>query len=365
MKRNTAQKMLLVLGTALLMLPLAAADCLGPIPDVDGGGAQECTSDTDCPDQQQCHPTLQICEDFCTTDDDCGGDRPTCNVQGDAGPILDVGALIDICICNADSCAEGEECSEETGTCVPAGADTCDPANNGSDCPTELPFCDQGVCKAGCDADTDPRLECDPNTEICDIASGECVDKCSPVGSPNPLDADEVCLADGTYELACDNEFDCIDAEQLCQFDATAAEFNQCVAPDAATNICPAGAEFAGGRDADGPIIYDVEFAADPDFDADCDTAVSGTSAYVASFFYDDPTNDAYTSQSVDSFNSFLWAEEGSNPSVSTLALGFSGDATSGVAFMTICFATPPDTIAVQIEDNAGNASNVACADLQ
>lgn len=356
MKRTT-QKMALVLGTGLMMIPLAAADCLGPVPGGDGG-EQQCELDTDCPDLQQCHPTLQVCEDECVSDADCGGDRPVCNTKGgDGGPyILEVDGIRDLCICDETSCAEGEECSPETGTCVPAGADTCDPANNGSDCPSETPFCDQGVCKAGCSADTDPRLECGQD-QICDEDTGECVDLCSPVGALSD-DETEICMPDGTFQPVCYDD-DCFATGELCDFDPDSTEtFNQCVLANDVTGTCPDAA--GHDQETDGPIIYDVAFVSDAGSDGTC-AHVLTFSAWVYS---ETPFDQSLYSQRLVNLSEAsgltysAGANSGLHPSVEPLD-GFPNEYDL-TFFLCGDMGTPPD-FAIYLTNNDGAAGNAYC----
>ncbi|MCP4503329.1 MAG: hypothetical protein GY822_25620 [Deltaproteobacteria bacterium] len=132
---------------------------------------------------------------------------------------------------------------------------------------------------------------------------------------------------------------------------------------DLETARCLAADEFTNVRDANGPIIWEVDFARDAGFDGDCANQ-PGTSAHISTFFYEDPDGDAYTAQSTDSFDSFLWVAVGGTPRVSSNQLGFSGNASAGDATMVICFENAPSGIAIQIEDEAGNLSNAGCADL-
>lgn len=363
--KSTFRRFAFVAATAALTLPLGAADCVS-LGGVGGdAGPAPCELSTDCPGTERCHPVDKVCEAECIDDLDCSGDRPRCNVRETAAGsdeptyILEVEGIRDLCICDDDSCAEGEECSPDTGTCVPSGSVTCDPTNNGDECPDEQPFCSEGVCKAGCDSDDELKLEC-TGDQFCGD-DGACVDLCSPVGDVN--DDDEVCGVDGRYEEICDHDV-CLDDNQLCEDDSDFDTFNQCDDPDAVLAYCDAADSFPGGRENGGPVVYDVDFERDADLDEDCDSAVAGTDGYTLTFLYWDADGDAY-SGNTGSYAAYRWAEDGSAPANATLPLGFAAaDGTSGVAVMTVCFASPPDTIAVQIEDQAGNRSNVACAPL-
>ena len=362
---HAVRRFSLVFATAALCIPLGAADCIGPITPVDDEPLP-CELDTDCPGLEQCHPTLLVCEAECIDDLDCDGDRPTCNIKAseDEPYIIEADGIRDLCVCNENSCAEGEECSMETGLCIPADANTCDPANNGSDCPAEMPFCDAGVCKAGCDSEEELRLMCSED-QNCDAGTGTCVELCT-VGEENPDNGDEVCGVNGTFEAYCDDDT-CLDANQLCEPDSEYETFNQCDDPDSVIGYCDAADAFPSLRDDDGPVIYELDYERDSSLDGDCDSAVSGTMGYLVSFFYWSEADEAYDSQNPDSYAAFKWAEPDGSPLVSTLALGFSDDAdsTSGVAVMTICFASAPDQLAIQIEDKTGAKSNAGCAWLE
>lgn len=177
-----------------------------------GDGGAECTSNLDCEGTMQCFLALGICEEPCTSDDECSGDRPVCNMRPDADSDypLDADGTRDHCICTADSCAAGETCSDVT-----------------------------GACEAGDEGDAGPQDECTVATEVADCG------------------ADAFCV-DGVCEDACVDD-DCFAEGGLCLYDDTDVEFNQCVPADEVVGTCAAADNADAVSGADDIVIYDVE----------------------------------------------------------------------------------------------------------
>ena len=137
--------------------------------------------------------------------------------------------------------------------------------------------------------------------------------------------------------------------------------------PDVTEGSCEAGTALGGARDANGPILYDLEFFADPDFDSDCDELTAGSNAYSVFAFYFDPDGDAITDDG-DAYGAARWAEAGGASLQFTLPVTIASgpdeaaaDDTAGSFYGTNCYLTAPDAVALSLADTAGNGSNVAC----
>jgi hypothetical protein len=237
MNRNM-RKFLLSLGITVVMLPLGAGACLEGGPG-DDAGVGECSVDTDCDgDIARCNTDLNggTCEDDCNAEGGavCGGDRPDCPADGF------------FCVCNADSCADGEVCNDTTGLCEEA--DGC-------------------VDDTGCEDD-----------EICDTGTGECL--CETVGTERTDGT--VCGVDGAWEAPCVDS-DCYEtpAIELCQLDDTDAAYNQCVNAEDLTGDCTSG-DAAPAQSGTTPVVWEVSTLIAPEADA-CNPA--GTDLPVRSFF--------------------------------------------------------------------------------
>lgn len=242
---------------------------IGGCPGDDGGdgtdgGTDEtgagCEFNEDCEEGEACHPYLMECVSACETADDCSGDAPVCNSAAD-GPI-EVDDFDMICICDGESCGEGEVCNPTNGLCEspcdPGTGSEDDAGTSGSDCNDEwtcyynaeamdtvcqpecivsddcgdgLPFCnDDGQCIAGCDDITAPlRVECDASFgEFCDAETGECFEGCV-----DELDCDEGEDCDPNshtcVEVGCSDADDC-DEDQGCDTE-TGDCFDLCLEP--------------------------------------------------------------------------------------------------------------------------------------
>lgn len=167
--------------------------------------------------------------------------------------------------------------------------------------------------------------------------------------------------SDGSCE--CD-DFTCSAGGQMCQLDTESADYCTCV--NVAPLTCPAASRFTAPRDATGPLIARLEYSREPAHDATCEGLITGSLGHAIAFDYADPTSNAHSAHSSAAFYDFQWAASDRGPMESTLALEFSSDATAqaGHAIMSICFLTPPDVVAVQIQDQADDYSNVACGTL-
>jgi hypothetical protein len=376
-------------GALVMTGCVGGGEGLEPEDNPDGGGEEGCLDSLDCADDEFCHPDLGECVANCVLQEGiCDGETPVCNEDNGGTRPLDDPDYNNLCICSDTSCGEGRVCSATTGLCEDAPEEGC---ADDVDCDEGF-VCDvaSGECVADeCSDDTDceegfvcdiasgeciddsctEAADCDANQD-CDVLTGECFDLCTSVGAQDTCLDGEICVYDGTCSEPCDTDT-CLLADELCYSNTEDADYNNCVAPDLETGRCDSAAEFDLPRteadangDNSGPIIWDVEYYAEPAFDGDCPG--NGSVAYVVDFFYQDADGDAYAAHSVDAYNNFLWVETGSTPSVSTWQLQF-GDTVSGSAGdvgMVICFISEPAELAVQIKDEAGNLSNAACASL-
>lgn len=353
------KKFLLSASTLGAVLALSTA-CAPPVDT-------SCETSVDCEGNSICHPTLKECVDNCLDESvTCGDATPDCVEPGAGDTIVgDNADFNNVCVCNADSCAEGEVCSDTTGQCEAAGDVKCtDTLDVGADNPDDdTQYCaEDGTFADKCTKTLDVGDENpDDATQYC-ADTGMFVEKCTEtmnVGDEHADDATKVCVADGTFADKC-VDTDCVANGALCQDDIEADNFNECAAPDEVTAFCAAADEFDGGRDAEGPVIWEVVYDPEPELDSECD---AGKSAYAMDFYYHDLEGDAYAAHSVPAYSNFKWSEEGQSPLVSTLPLSFDDDSTAstGVAYMYVCFTSAPDAVAVQIADEAGNLSNVAC----
>ncbi len=214
---------------------------------------------------------------------------------------------------------------------------------------------------------------------ICDLDDGACVPSCAVEG--NECEAPETCNADnycsdetpgegegeGEGETdECDIDDDCYGTDELCDEAATPTT---CEDPDVLLGTCTEANAF-GTRETDGPLIYDLTLERTAGIDSDCAAAVAGTTGYTASFSYHDRESDAYTDSTTDentAYSVFKFSRDGTNDLPATLPLTIVGIGTvgnDGVVDMPICFMSAPASIAVQIEDKAGNVSNAACSGL-
>lgn len=296
-----------------LLVTAAFGFVVGCAPATGGGDGGTCTLDTDCPDLQQCHPELGVCEDECTADTDCGGDRPVCNVQGgDGGPyILEVDGIRDLCICDENSCAEGEFCSQET-----------------------------GLCEAG-EGDAGPTPD-------------ECTEDADCGG-------DEVC-ANGQCEAAC-ADADCIPDGELCSLDPTDPEYNQCVPADLETAFCAEadGAPAQGG--AETIVVYFAETLTEDA--AGCDVAGS---TYLRSYWFDvystadltaDPAQDLVFRPGFTAGNEKFFQDTAVDVETTITDLG---DGDYGVVVWICGGASSPESAALQIRTDDSD-SNTYCFD--
>ena len=302
---------------------IAAADCGGIDPDPNV--CDPATAATDCPeDGELCHPALLECVQNCVTDDTaCPVDAPTCNEEAaDGTRPLDEGGFENLCVCVDDTdCGAGEICDPTEFRCVEGDAPACEVDG---DCTDEaLPFCVEGACVA-CNVDDD---------------CGEF----------------ESCTDNACVGIACDliDDGQCTDVEALC--DGT-----NCADPDLVTGDCTGANSFDTARVANGPLVYDVDFERDPDLDVNCEGLNGDAYAiFVAAHDNDDDIPD------VESNTQFTWAEDGSAVQFASASpVWTDGGAEEGTVLATVCFVTPPETIAIQIEDDAGNVSNVFCEGL-
>lgn len=298
-----------ILVTAALGFVVGCAP--GTAGDGDGGDA-ECTSNLDCEGTQQCFLALGICEEPCTSDDECSGDRPVCNMRPDADSEypLDADGTRDHCICTADSCAAGEVCSDVTGACEP-----------------------------GEETDAGPQDECTVATEVEDCG------------------ADAFCI-DGTCEDACLDD-DCIATGELCQYSDADPEFNQCVVADEVTATCADAAEAPAQEGPPHIVVYaheagDVTANAcgtDGDlslrtffFDVYSETALEVADIYRANFaagndrFFGHPTDTAV--DPIDGFDNeyLVTAYVCGNPDEVALYIDTAGDGVSNA----YCFDATP-----------------------
>jgi len=353
-----------LLAVGLLGTALTAGMCT-PTP------SGKCTGEADCADGERCHPTLKTCVANCVKQTGaCDSDPGTTCSTADIGGV----DFKNICVCTTspESCTGTDKCNPIDLVCdAPCTGDgdcsvyeqtrTCRDSGGTNFC---LPA--EGSCTgnpSACTAD-----------QVCD-ATGACVAKCT-VGGANPCVANKYCDDDRwsssptwlcvANPTTCDTETNCLtptDAvPSVCDPDTTNETHNLCVAPDSIAT-CTAASKFTNEIATGGPVIYDAEFVADADFDADCDTAVAGTSGYTATFFYYDFEDDAYSqTSSSGSYAAFKWARDTTNPASATLPVSIVGDSTTGVIVMVICFTSAPTSVAIQIADSASHVSNVMCA---
>lgn len=355
---STKRTVLGLLAVGLLGVALTAGMCTPP-------PSGSCTGEADCGDGQRCHPTLKTCVANCVLQEGACDSEPgtTCSTA-------DIGGVDfkNICVCttNPESCTGSDKCNPIDLVCdVPCTSDAdCEVYEQTRTCRDSggTKFClpAEGSCTgnpSACTAD-----------QVCD-ATGQCVAKCTASSCGTGKYCDDTRWSTSPTFLcvnspsACSSEDDCFanDIIGVCDPISAHETYNLCVEPDSIAT-CAAADAFTSGLATGGPIVYELEYAADPDFDADCDTAVSGSSGYTATFSYYDFEGNAYHAQIANAYNNFKWAEAGGTPTISTLPLAFSGDATTGIGIMVICFTTAPDEIAIQIIDDANNKSNVACA---
>ncbi|HUB09761.1 MAG TPA: hypothetical protein VMB50_22340 [Myxococcales bacterium] len=167
------------------------ADCPYDVPGCLDGTCGGCASAADCPPDDGCSPDGRC---YCTDDQGCGGDVPTCVAPG-PHPLGDdssgCGCSDSSQCCGSDvvcaPVASGSQASfdgvDANGVCLPsctvAGCrqGLCNPENGvcqsclvDADC-TTAPFCDGGTC-VGCSIDAD-CASLDAGTPFC--TSGSCV----------------------------------------------------------------------------------------------------------------------------------------------------------------------------------------------
>jgi|GEM_PF-2367609 len=369
-------------GAALMTGCVGTGEGLEPEPSpTEDGGVEGCVADTDCEGDDLCHPDTGECVANCGIETDaCTGETPVCNEDNGGTRPLDDPDYYNLCICSDTSCGDGFVCNASNGLCEEDTACTedidceegfvCDVASGdcvADEC-TEDADCEEGfvcdIASGECiDDSCTEAADCDANQD-CDLLTGECFDLCTDVGAQDTCLAEEICVYDGTCAEPCDTDT-CLLANELCLSNTEDADFNSCVAPDLETARCPSADEFEFTRDAEGPVIWDVEYYREAAFDGDC-AGQQGPNAYVVDFFYQDAEGDAYAAHGADAYSAFMWAEAGGDPLVSTLPLEFGDDATAstGDVGMVICFNSEPAELAVQIEDSLGNLSNAGCGAL-
>lgn len=126
---------------------LTAADCSVDEPHCVLGECRPCLGASDCEPDQACFPAHHDCDIACSSDDDCGGGEPLCD--------LATGACI--------GCREEADCGGNKPACEPNRAQ-CSECASAVDCPPERPACDlqDGKCRvclidAHCTDPTAPR----------------------------------------------------------------------------------------------------------------------------------------------------------------------------------------------------------------
>ena len=276
-----------------------------------------CTTDADCPDDGLFCTGDPVCVDgLCAyTGDPCEG-LLACDEDGDFCVECDEdNPCDDADVCTTDECVDG--------VCVYTDVEGC--CNEDADCDdglfcTGTETCVDGTCVEG----EDP---CDPDTEVCDEAAGECVllDLCDGVECDNGLfcDGEETCdpatgeCVDGTAPCAdaidCDEDTDtCIecvvaadcDDDDLCTDDS--CEDGICVnaAVDCDDGLYCNGVETCEAAtgdciDGDDPCDADTEYCDEDNDectdllpcteDTDCDNGVfcDGAETCVAGFCAD------------------------------------------------------------------------------
>lgn len=386
MKTFTRMTKLAAMACAMIPLTVACVDGTGPGTGGEDGGpvGGACDVDTDCEGDDFCHVYLKVCVANCVVETDaCGDDLPVCNEEDANGQRpLDNADFNNVCVCDDTSCGAGQVCSTEYGVCIDScdatdadacpdvdgeaqacyalgGDNYCQPACSvDADCPATAPFCDDttGQCLAGCNSTDDLAIECGEE-ELCDQLSGECFGACVSVGEQDTCLDGEVCVPDGTCEEECDDDI-CLNAEQLCQYDATETEtYNQCVAPaDAVDTDCGSIVAFAADvRDDDGPILIFGQFE-----------EVDGV--YVLEVDYFDPDGDMRVDDNPAQYG-VDWEIACDDPA----CIGdtfppddsgddvFEGDATSGTVYLIKSMPEGLEQVAVQALDAAANTSNAVC----
>ena len=318
MNMAIARKSLLGIGVGVAALVFGAAggDCGG------GVGATPCSPETEATDcgadgDEVCHPIDLVCVPNCAIDTGaCDGDaaRPVCNDADNR--VVDDAAFNNMCVCGADSdCGEGETCDPTAHECVEGEGGPC---TVDAECP-------------------------DPDNETC--IDGACV--------PVECGIDEDCFeANGDLQGAGPGSELCVEATF------------QCEDPDVVEGDCPAANSFPTARETNGALFYDLEFTADPDFDELCDLLVSGTSGHTVFGFFHDADGDMPVEDAEDG-NSYQFAEDGDAPSFASDFPIWGGDGTNGTVLAILCYVTPPSQVGSQLYDQADNASNVGCADLE
>lgn len=335
---------------------LGAVVACAPGIDTNDAGPGGCDSDLDCPDLEQCHPTLKQCEAPCTEDADCSEGRSLCNLkQDDDSYLLEVEGIRDLCICQDGDCGEGEECSAETGTCVPTDDQSCDASAEDPGCPDGEYCGSEGICVPEC-SDSD---DCEVEGELCELTTKQCVAECSPIGADKPGDSDEVCGTSGLYEALCADD-GCYPDGDLCSVDETDDAFNTCVAANDVTGTC---ADAAGHTAGDGPTIFWVEFKNIADANA-TNGECAFPQTYVADVYSDTAFNTSLYSQRLKLLggSSSLTYSAGPSSGIHPEVEAVTGvDNEYKLTFYLCGTTSTPLDFAIALTDNNNAAGNAYC----
>lgn len=238
------------------ILPMSLNACGDEEEGLDG--IDECGG---CGEGLVCDFRTGQCEDACpAVECSAESEAPVCNEEGEN---VNTQAPTGVCICDENSCGEGEECRPD-GFC----GQPCDTLGQQGSC-NEGDIClTDGYCGAPPVVDCGTVGEqgsCEEEGDVCQL-DGSCAPpaepECSEVGPSDECEIGSVCLASGSCAQACDDDV-CLEDSLLCQAKTEEVEdYNTCVDPDLATG-CRRSDGLA--RDEGGPIVLSVSY--DPEGD--------------------------------------------------------------------------------------------------